>query len=551
MPEHDAREVRPEARAGEVAADRVQRRRAPLPQACRLRLLADARRQPAERERHDEHDAEGEQEPGVGDGEPPIRRHEHHVEARHREQCREDRGSPSVTRRREHHREQVEHGGVDLGDRPLQRPRQQRDQRDDPGSPRIVAPRTEPARPRLGRRFGRRLVGAHPDVQPPGATDQAPRDAERQQQRPACTRGADEDPRRVVLARPREDLVGGIVPGHRDRAAAELLGEPQRLLRCFPPRGGQRGVARQLHVQRGPRCLQLPREPSGRAHQAQRPVGGRDAHQQPLARGPRLGDARGGAPPAHLRVHPLRRAAQCQLPERDQVAPPEEAVERALRLVRHVHLALAEPLLEHLGRHVDQLELVGLVEQGIRHRLAHDHAGDLGDDVVQALDVLDVERAVHVDPGPEELLHVLVPLRVPGARCVGVGQLVEQQEGRSSGQRAVEVELLDRRAAMLEPPSRNQRQAFRERGGLAAAVRLHHADHHVLAAGTSLPRGLQHAERLAHARRRAHEDLQPPATRTVRSRGQREQGIRVGAVVGLHVGTISGPARSRHSRVRG
>ena len=64
----------------------------------------------------------------------------------------------------------------------------------------------------------------------------------------------------------------------------------------------------------------------------------------------------------------------------------------------------------------------------VGHGLAHRDAGDLGDDVVQALDVLDVERGVDVDAGVEQLVHVLPALVVPRAGGVGVGQLVQQEQ---------------------------------------------------------------------------------------------------------------------------
>jgi hypothetical protein len=47
-----------------------------------------------------------------------------------------------------------------------------------------------------------------------------------------------------------------------------------------------------------------------------------------------------------------------------------------------VDLALFQPLDQVLGRQVDQLDLVRLVEHAVRHRLAHADARDAGDDIV-------------------------------------------------------------------------------------------------------------------------------------------------------------------------
>ena len=117
---------------------------------------------------------------------------------------------------------------------------------------------------------------------------------------------------------------------------------------------------------------------------------------------------------------------------------------------RHVDLALAEALEQLVGRQVHQLDLVGLLEHRVGHGLADDDAGDLRDDVVQALDVLDVERRVDVDAGVEQLVDVLPALRVARAGGVGVGQLVDQDERGPAREGGVEVELLRRGAAVLD-----------------------------------------------------------------------------------------------------
>jgi len=62
----------------------------------------------------------------------------------------------------------------------------------------------------------------------------------------------------------------------------------------------------------------------------------------------------------------------------------------------------------------------------------HPHPRDLGNNIVQALEVLDIECGVDVDSSVKEFLDVLPPLGVAGARDVRVGQLVRKDEGRVS-----------------------------------------------------------------------------------------------------------------------
>ena len=59
---------------------------------------------------------------------------------------------------------------------------------------------------------------------------------------------------------------------------------------------------------------------------------------------------------------------------------------RARACLAAVDLALAQPLEQVVGRQVDQLDLVGALEERVGHGLPDTHAGDLGDDVVEALE---------------------------------------------------------------------------------------------------------------------------------------------------------------------
>jgi hypothetical protein len=108
-----------------------------------------------------------------------------------------------------------------------------------------------------------------------------------------------------------------------------------------------------------------------RAHQARR--GGRrsDEDQEALRYRPGRGDRMVRAVGAHLGVDALRRGAQGELAQRDQVALAEEAVERALRLLGDVDLALLEAEQEVFGREIDELDLVGALEHRVGHGLAY------------------------------------------------------------------------------------------------------------------------------------------------------------------------------------
>jgi hypothetical protein len=239
--------------------------------------------------------------------------------------------------------------------------------------------------------------------------------------------------------------------------------------------------------------------------------------------------------PSHLRVHPVGRAAQGQFAERDQVPFAEELLQGPGRLLRHVDPAFTQPFEQDLGRDVDQLDLVGALEHGVGHGLPHHHAGDLRHHVVQALEVLDVERGVDADAGREQLVHVLPPLGVARAGRVGVRQLVDQDQRRMARERGVEVELVQRRAAVRHPSPGEHLQPVQQALGLGARVGLHHAGHDVLALSLGRPRRLQHGVGFAHAGRRAEKELEATAARArLLIHDPREEGVGIGSLRRFH-----------------
>ena len=254
-------------------------------------------------------------------------------------------------------------------------------------------------------------------------------------------------------------------------------------------------------------------------------------------------------------VDRLRRAAQRELAQREQVAPLEEVLGRALRLLGQVDLALREPLQQLLGRDVDELDLVGALEHGVGHRLAHLDAGDLRDDVVEALDVLDVERRVDVDAGVEQLEHVLPALGVARAGRVGVRELVDEEQRRLARERGVEVELLELRARGTRPAARgSSSRPSEQRRGLGAAVGLDDADDDVDAVWRDqVARRLEHRVGLADARRGAEEDLQlrragalPPRPAPARA-GRRDRPSIARSSVAVRSTSLLAPGRAASS----
>ena len=187
----------------------------------------------------------------------------------------------------------------------------------------------------------------------------------------------------------------------------------------------------------------------------------------------------------------------------------EEVRQRPLGAIGRVDLAGLEPLEQVLGRDVDVDDLVGLAQHAVGQPLLDLHAGHPLDLVVEALEVLDVDRRDHVDAGAEQVLDVLIALAVLAARGVGVRQLVDEADRRPPREDRVEVHLAERDAAVVDLAGRDHLEVADLLGGLGAAVGLDDADGDVDALLLEPLPLAEHRVRLADARRRAEVDLEP------------------------------------------
>ena len=326
---------------------------------------------------------------------------------------------------------------------------------------------------------------------------------------PARARRFSDDDLGDVVGVGKADHVVGDMPagrGNRDRFAAEALGEPQRVGDAVALLLGELQAASRLDTERRERRMQPVRQPLGIAHEASRARVLADADQDALARCPGARNGAGLHLSEQLLVDPLGGAAQRELAQRRQVGGREKMLERALGLSRNVNLAFLEPLDQVVGREIDQLDGVGAVEDGIRHGLAHAHMGDLGDDVVQAFDVLDVDGRIDVDAAAHQLFDVEIALGMAAAGRVGVGEFVHEDDLRPAGDDGIEVHLLEPLPLVFKAPAGDGFEPREQGLGLSAAVRLDDADDDVVAVLLAGPRRLQHLVGLADAGRRAHEN---------------------------------------------
>ncbi len=176
-----------------------------------------------------------------------------------------------------------------------------------------------------------------------------------------------------------------------------------------------------------------------------------------------------------------------ELAEGREVSGPEVVRERGVDPLGRVDVATSEPVAQSDRRQVDELELVGATDDGVGDGLLLLDAGDLLDDVVQRLEVLDVEGADDRDARVEQLLDVLPALLVSRARRVRVRELVDERDLWAPGENGIDVHLLERRPAVLDSFARHDLEVADLLGGFRPAVRLDVADDDVLAVAGAAP----------------------------------------------------------------
>jgi hypothetical protein len=337
---------------------------------------------------------------------------------------------------------------------------------------------------------------------------------------PAGAGGSDNDLRDVVLAGKFQDHLGG----RRDRpAGAEDVGARAELLCLEQDAGdsiallsGHGGKLRGFHIDGHPFGVELIGQPAGGADQALAERTRTDGDQESFGGGPGSRDGARLHVRPHLVVDALSRTAHGHLAQGSEIPLAEEILDGTRGLFRDVDFALLHALEQLVRWQVDQLDLAGFIDDTIGNGLAHHDARDLGDDVVQALEVLDIEGGIDVDARIEQILHILVALGMPGSGGIGMGQLVHEGEGRVAGDHPVHIHFGEVHAVIFNGLGGEDLEPLHHCLRLGTFVRLDVADNDVHALVPSLACGLEHGIGLAHASSVAEEDPEFPPVRFFR-----------------------------------
>ncbi len=272
-------------------------------------------------------------------------------------------------------------------------------------------------------------VGHHVHVDLPRLLDHRCADALVEDSRPPRPPGrADHQLGGVLVAGEIQQRGWHVVADHGVQGGAEADGQLAHLAHLRRGDAGQPVAANDMHHHQfgaGLRCdARCP------AHQRFRLCAAGDRDDDPLARLPGVGDLVLFAVLLQRGVDLVGQPQQREFAQRRQVPAPEVVGQRRVDALGRIDVAVGEPAPQRLRRDVDQLDLVGGAHDLVGHLLLLLDAGDLGDDVVEAFQVLDVDRRDDGDAGVEQFLDVLPSLGVLAAGGVGVGEFVDQHDLR-------------------------------------------------------------------------------------------------------------------------
>lgn len=99
-----------------------------------------------------------------------------------------------------------------------------------------------------------------------------------------------------------------------------------------------------------------------------------------------------------------------------------------MSLFGNVDLPCLEPEQQFFRRDVYEFQVVRQIEHPVRNGLSNSHTGNLADHIVEAFDVLNVQRRPDVDTGCKKLFHILPAFFMTTADRIRMGEFIHQQQ---------------------------------------------------------------------------------------------------------------------------
>ena len=130
----------------------------------------------------------------------------------------------------------------------------------------------------------------------------------------------------------------------------------------------------------------------------------------------------------HLLIDPLCGTAEGKFTQRIEVPLVEKLLDCPRCHIRDVDFPVPQPLEKFRRGKIDNFDLGCFIDHPVRNCFSHEHAGNLGNNIIEALDMLDIQRCVDIDTGIKQFLYILVTFGVPGTGNIRVSKFVDKNE---------------------------------------------------------------------------------------------------------------------------
>jgi len=170
----------------------------------------------------------------------------------------------------------------------------------------------------------------------------------------------------------------------------------------------------------------------------------RERHHDPLGPNPDAGRVIGDRIGDRVKQVVLAQPAQRQRMQRGKPVGREETAQRDIRCCAgSQHIRACDPFAQQLWGDLDELDPISRRNHRIRHRFPLGDASQRLHRIVEAVQVLHIQRTDHIDTGIQELFDVLPTLLVPAPGNTRVSQLVDHHRRWSAVQHRAHVELTE------------------------------------------------------------------------------------------------------------
>ena len=230
-----------------------------------------------------------------------------------------------------------------------------------------------------------------------------------------------------------------------------------------------------------------------------------------LAGFPGAFDVMVAAVPVELLVDFVGQPQQGELAQGGEIADSEVVAQGGVDHIGLVDVAVGHAPAQGFGSHVDEFNLFGGPDYRVGDGFVLGDAGDLLNDVVEGLEVLDVDRCDDVDARFEDRVDILPTLLVAAARHVGVRHLVDQSDFGPPRDHGVEVHLVELGTPVGHLLARHALETLGHLDRQGSVVRFDVPDDDIGAPGLAPLTLLEHPVRLADPGRGAEVDAQLPA----------------------------------------